>query len=221
MLATNPPWRQNFIDQLNQQGLSPDAIFRLTAQDSARATAIAEQTGLLQTLVKNHEYERAYLAWVNFLPKAQLNQVGTIYDPGFANLPGPLPFNWQFTNDTTGSAEFRKPRGLTISYLGATQTTLATQILLLSPGRYRLSVVASGDDTYNQLGWMLSCTDGGNPLQTVQLTGLKTVLQRYSAAFEIPAANCGAQRLALTGSPGEFPRTAEAVVDTIQIEPAK
>lgn len=219
-LATNPVWRQDFLYAVNQQGMSPDAIFRLTAQNSAKASALVEQSALLQSLLKNHEYERAYLAWINFLPESSLSQVGAIYDPGFANLPGPAPFNWQFINSPDGSSEFRAPKGLTVSYLGAAPATLAQQTILLSPGRYRLSVIASGSDEYNQLAWTITCARGGDPVATTRLTKLSDGRQKYSTAFEIPASGCEAQQLALTGTPGEFPRTADAEIDAIQIEPA-
>jgi hypothetical protein len=220
MLATNPGWREDFLYAVNQQGMSPDTIFRLTAQNSAKASALFEQSALLQSLLKNHEYERAYLAWINFLPESSLNQVGVIYDTEFANLAGPAPFNWQLLSSPDGSAEFRAPKGLTASYLGAAPATLAQQTILLSPGRYRLSVVASGRDEYSQLAWAITCARGGEPVVTTRLIKLSDARQKYSTAFEIPASGCESQQLALTGTPGEFPRTADAEIDAIHIEPA-
>jgi len=220
MLATNPSWRQEFLYELNQQGVSTDAIFGLTAHNSAQAEVIFEQSSLLQTLLKNHEYERAYLAWINFLPQSALKQVGSIYDSGFANLPGPAPFNWQLISGPDGSAEFSRPKGLTVSYLGTTQTVLAQQTLLLPPGRYRFSAVASGRDEYNQLVWTITCASGSEPVQTTRLTNLAATRRKYSTVFEIPGAGCEAQQLALAGSPGEFPKTADATIETVLIEPA-
>ena len=219
MLATNPGWREDFLYALNQQGMPPDAIFRLTAQNSAKASALFEQSALLQSLLKSHEYERAYLAWINFLPETSLKQVGAIYDTEFANLAGPAPFNWQLLNSPDGSAEFRAPKGLTASYLGAAPATLAQQTILLSPGRYRLSVVASGRDEYSQLAWVITCARGGDPLVTTRLLKLSDARQKYSSIFQIPASDCEAQQLALTGTPGEFPRTADAGIESIHIEP--
>ena len=219
MLATNPGWREDFLYALNQQGMSPDAIFRLTAQNSAKASTLFEQSALLQSLIKNHEYERAYLAWINFLPESSLKQVGSVYDPEFANLAGPAPFNWLLPSTPDGSAEFRAPKGLTASYLGAAPATLAQQTILLSPGRYALSVVASGTDEYNQLAWVITCAGGGAPVVTTRLLKLSDGRQKYSAIFQIPTSGCEAQQLALTGTPGEFPRTADAEIDAIRIEP--
>jgi hypothetical protein len=219
MLATNPGWREDFLYAVNQQGMPADAIFRLTAQNSAKASALFEQSALLQTLLKNHEYERAYLAWVNFLPEASLKQVGAIYDTEFANLAGPAPFNWQLLNSADGSAEFRLPKGLTASYLGAAPATLAQQTILLSPGRYRLSTIASAGDEYNQLAWVITCARGGDPVVTTRLLKLSDARQKYSSIFQIPASGCEAQQLALIGTPGEFPRTADAQIDAIHIEP--
>lgn len=219
MLATNPGWREDFLYALNQQGMSPDAIFRLTAQNSGKSSALFEQSALLQTLVKNHEYERAYLAWINFLPETSLKEVGSVYDPEFANLAGPAPFNWQLLSSPDGSAEFRAPKGLTASYLGAAPTTLAQQTILLSPGRYALSVVASGKDEYNQLAWVITCARGGDPVVTTRLLKLSDGRRKYSSIFQIPASGCEAQQLALTGTPGEFPRTADAEIDAVHIEP--
>ena len=218
MLATNPGWREDFLYAVNQQGMSPDAIFRLTAQNSAKTSALFEQSALLQSLLKNHEYERAYLAWINFLPEAALKQVGAVYDPEFANLAGPAPFNWQLLSSPDGSAEFHLPKGLTASYLGAAPATLAQQTILLSPGRYRLSVVASGRDEYNQLAWVITCARGGDPVVATRLLKLSDGRQKYSSVFQIPASGCEAQQLALTGTPGEFPRTADVEIGAIHIE---
>jgi len=220
-LATNPPWRASFLYALNQQGVSPDIIYRLTPQDSAKAQVLSEQSALLLSLVKNREYERAYLAWINFLPESSLKQLGPVYDPQFEQLPGPLPFNWQLTDGTEGSSEFGKPKGLNVSYLGGTAATLTEQTLLLSPGRYRLSVTAAGSDENNQLSWTITCPGSVTPLQSMKLTGLKDSPQRYATQFDIPAADCGAQRLALVGSPVEFPRTAGALIQSVTVEPVK
>ncbi|MEO9132643.1 MAG: hypothetical protein ABI240_15750, partial [Sphingomonas sp.] len=220
MLATNPGWRHDFLYAANQQGMSPDAIFQLTAQNSAKSSALFEQSALLQSLLKNHEYERAYLAWVNFLPESSLSQVGAVYDTQFSNLAGPAPFNWQLLSSSDGSAEFRTPNGLIASYLGAAPATLAQQTILLSPGRYKLSAIASGNDEYNQLTWSITCARGGDPVATMRLIKLSDGRQKYSSAFEIPESGCEAQQLALIGTPGEFPRTAEAEIDAIHIEPA-
>lgn len=220
-LATNPPWRSAFLFALNQRGVSPDVIYQLTPQNTAKSQVLFEQSALLQSLLKNREYERAYLAWINFLPESSLKQLGPVYDPQFQQLPGPLPFNWMVTDGTEGSSEFSKPKGLNVSYLGGTAATLTEQTLLLSPGRYRLSVTAAGSDENNQLSWTVTCPGAGEPLQSVKLTGLKDSPQRYTTQFDIPAADCGAQRLALVGAPVEFPRTASAMIDSVTVELVK
>jgi hypothetical protein len=220
-LATNPPWRSVFLYALNQRGVSPDVIYQLTPQNTAKSQVLFEQSALLQSLLKNHEYERAYLAWINFLPESSLKQLGPVYDPQFQQLPGPLPFNWQLTDGTEGSSEFGKPKGLNVSYLGGTAATLTEQTLLLAPGHYRLSVTAAGSDENNQLSWTVTCPGAGEPLQSLKLTGLKDSPQRYTTQFDIPAANCGAQRLALIGAPVEFPRTAGALIDSVTVELVK
>lgn len=220
-LASNPPWRAAFLYALNQQGVSPDVIYQLTPQDSAKSQVLFEQSALLQSLLKSKEYERAYLAWINFLPESSLKELGPVYDPRFEKMPGPLPFNWQLTDGTEGSSEIRAPRGLNVSYLGGNVAILAEQTLLLSPGPYRLSTIASGSDDNNQLAWTVTCPGSNEPLQSLKITGLKGDRQRFTMQFQIPAANCGAQRLALTGSPTEFPRTASALFDSVAIELVK
>ena len=179
-----------------------------------------EQSALLQSLLKNGEYERAYLAWINFLPEASLKKLGPVYDPQFDKLPGPLPFNWQVSDGGEGSSEFSKPHGLTVSYLGTGPAALTEQTLLLSPGRYRLSVVASGADENNQLAWTVTCAGAGE-LQKLPLSGLKDAPQRYTTQFDVPADKCGAQRLALMGSPTEFPRTGNALIESVAVELVK
>lgn len=219
-LSTNPWWRSSFLYALNQQGVSPDIIYRLTPQGS-KTQILGEQSGLLQSLLKNKEYERAYLAWINFLPPSSLKNLGPVYDPEFANLPGPLPFNWRLLDSPEGSSEFSKPKGLTISYLGAAPASLTEQTTLLAAGRYRISVIASGADDNDQLSWTVTCDGKGEPLVSLPITGLTGERKRYTAMFDVPASDCGAQRLALLGAPAEFPRTASAVIASVNIEPIK
>jgi hypothetical protein len=220
-LATNPLWRSAFLYALNRQGVSPAVVYRLTPQGSAKAQVLSEQGALLLTLLKNREYERAYLAWINFLPPASLSHVGPVFDPQFQNFVGPLPFNWQLTDTADGSSEFRKPSGLVVSYLGTAVAYLTQQATLLPPGRYRISTVATGADENDQLSWTVSCAGGSEPLQTLRLAKLQAGRQRYASVFSVPTQGCESQRLALMGSPSEFPRTADAAIEEIRIQPVK
>jgi hypothetical protein len=221
LMDGKPVWRLEFLNVLNQQRADPALIFRLTqgpGGDGSIPGKGDEQAALLTALVAKGDYERAYLAWINFLPSSALGSVSLVYDGAFEQQPGPPPFNWKLTSNENGSAEFSKPHGLRADFFGSSSATFAEQVLLLVPGSYRLALHASGsgDAAAGSLSWNLSCI-GGASIGKVELSNLGERTSKRALAFEIPTGDCKAQRLALVGDPAEFPAPVAATTSNISI----
>jgi hypothetical protein len=226
LVDTKPAWRIEFLKLLNHGRADPALIFRLTngpAGDVPAPDKLDEQGALLTALVAKGDYERAYLAWINFLPGTALADVAAVYDGGFRRLAGPPPFNWLLTSNENGSAEFSGARGLRVDFFGSSPATFATQVLLLQPGAYRLRVEASGsgNSAAGTLYWTVTCITGGDPIAKVSLAGLGDRPSVRGAAFTVPAADCKAQRLALSGEPAEFPAPINATTTDVSMNPVR
>jgi hypothetical protein len=123
---------------------------------------------------------------------------------------------------SAGVAERSPGRGLEISYYGRERAALASQLIVLGPGRYRLSFRAEGDATGqgSKLAWLVTCNTGaGAQLLEVPLQRVGAAPKAIAAAFTVPASGCPAQWLRLTGLPGEFPTGQTATISAVQIRP--
>jgi len=168
-------------------------------------------------LVGSGDFQRAYLAWINFLPENALSGIAFVYDGDFAGLPGPPPFNWRLFSEGSGNAEMvRKsnlPQGtaLEANYFSEQPATLAEQTIVLEPGSYvfSYSVTASRDgDIGGGLGWSLRCLDKQSR-ELLRSGLLPTQPTRVDVRFVVPA-GCVAQKLSLVGTSGDVPATIRA-----------
>jgi len=95
---------------------------------------------VVDTLVRAGDYAGARAAWARMAgPGAASGEL--LHDADFHDGGSPPPFNWQLTASTVGLAERQRGR-LHILFYGDEDGTLASQLLLLPPGSYRLSLCA-------------------------------------------------------------------------------
>ena len=81
-----------------------------------------------------------------------------LHDSDFRDAISPPPFNWQLTSSTVGLAERQRGGRLHILFYGDEDGTLASQLLLLPPGAYRLSMRLAGDPARaHALTWSIWC----------------------------------------------------------------
>lgn len=212
-LRTNPSWRGAFLAQA--RGAGERLAFRTLARPPAGASSYdqaQDRSSFLQRLVSAGDYERAYLAWVNFLPPGAAAQVSAIYDGSFRGLPGVAPFGWTLAGSEAATAEPRTDSSLPgrtaldVNFFGNDAATVATQTLFVQPGPYLFTMIGAADAGGafpGRLSWRLQCLPSGQviPLATMgQFTGRPFAVRR---PVDLPAAGCRAQQLSLTGDPGE------------------
>jgi len=135
-----------------------------------------------------------------------------LHDANFRDNRSPPPFNWQLTSSTVGLAE-RQGGRLHVLFYGGEDGTLASQLLLLPPGNYRLSMRLAGDPARaHALTWALWCDKAAQPLASVTLD----VAAARGWSFQVPA-GCPAQWLKLSGVSADVPQQIDVSIDGLTL----
>lgn len=164
------------------------------------------QERLIRSLVSAGSFAEAGSAWSRFSGGLAAGQA----DPEFQS--GRLaPFGWTFSSDSAGIAEAQGQGRLHLLYYGRSDKVLASQLLMLRPGRYRLSMqVTEAAPTTGSLGWSVRCVPSSAEAASLPLGRVRS--GALATAFVVPAAGCGAQWLELKGTAPEFAEQAEATI---------
>lgn len=165
---------------------------------------------LVASLVAAHQYDKARALWTQIAGTAPGNG---IFDPAFADLSAPPPFNWMLTSSAVGLAERRN--GLHVIFYGQEDGPLASQLLLLAPGTYRIAMPVTGDTGHaRSLVWTLACANSSTPFS-------RFVLDPAAAArgwtFSVPT-GCPAQKLVLSGSSADMPQQVDVTIARLRLE---
>ena len=171
------------------------------------------QGRLLGSLVVAGDYAAADTVW------RRINGIrdrGLLYDPQFRDRSAAPPFNWQLTSGSGGVAEASGSGGLDVIYYGREDITLATQLIRLAPGTYRLAMRVEAPVSATGLEWSLSCAAGDSkPFFQLPLDNSKQNV--LSGTFAIPAGNCPVQWIALRGKPREVSETAQVTISSLAL----
>jgi hypothetical protein len=168
---------------------------------------------LLRSLIAAGQYGKSQQVWARLAHVAPVSS--SIFDAGFAGSDAPAPFNWTLTSSTVGLAE-RQPGGrLHVIYYGQDDGLLASQLLLLKPGRYRLAMGISGESSRaGGLSWKLTCADSKAQLFSLALSALKG--PGSGVTFDVPA-DCAAQSLELAGSAPELAQQVDVTISGLSL----
>lgn len=216
------PLMAHVLDRLVQNGADPDLVLRLAARQQPRPDQGEQwQARLLHSMVERGQIDRARAVWRRF---ARVENVSAplIYDAEFRGQRGLVPFNWDLMASAVGSAERVSGPALEATFFGRQSGILARQLLTLSPGRYRLSMVAEGsaNGQGSQLVWSLTCQPGGSALLELPVTDVSYAPKTLSGEFTVPAGGCPGQWLQLSGIAAEFPTTQSARISGLTLQRA-
>jgi hypothetical protein len=142
---------------------------------------------LLTNLVASGDYGHARAIWSSV--GAGHRSAGLIYDAGFSEPQAPPPFNWSFASASVGLAE-RQPGGkLHVIFYGNEDGPLASQLLLLSPGTYRLQMQIVGAAVHPEtLHWSVRCDKSSEAFANdLHLQPVRPWAQQQQLAGERPA----------------------------------
>jgi hypothetical protein len=170
---------------------------------------------ILTTLTAAGDYTRAREIWAS-ASRARTEPGSWIYDGSFSDPKAPPPFNWTLTSSTLGLAEREAGGRLHIVYYGHDDGFLATQLLVLTPGTYRLFMELLGEPSRARLlNWSLWCDKASVPVGSITLDAAAAKGWR----FEVPK-GCAAQWLKLGGSAAEISQPSDVTISGLKLERA-
>lgn len=169
---------------------------------------------LLDSLTRAGQYGQARAIWA----RATGVKAGpSLYDAAFRDKSAPPPFNWSLTSSAVGLAERQAGGRLHVLFYGQDDGILATQLLLLKPGTYRLSMQLLGDATRARaLNWSIWCDKVPEPIASVTLDAAAA----RGWQFAVPQ-GCAAQWLRLSGAAGELPQQVDATIAGLKLDKAR
>lgn len=202
--ARNPRIEAGIMNELALDPANADLVLSL----ASGPTEPDWRPRLIAALAQDGQFARARLLWAQFFG---VRPGAGLFNPAFAKIPAPAPFNWDFPQTTEGVAEPDGKGGLSVLFYGRANVVLASQLLLLAPGPYRLSASAEGSDAAG-LRWVVRCADPQRDLLVLNLRR-----GPVSGAFAVPA-DCRAQWLELRGVASESPRTTEVKIRGLRLD---
>ncbi|MDQ4086642.1 MAG: hypothetical protein M3177_01290 [Pseudomonadota bacterium] len=221
-MRSDPELRRRVLEQLARQGADPEVILSLAGGlDPVPAGAEPPQWQrlLIDGMVERGEVAEAHRVWLRLMRIDPAAARGGIYDRDFAGLPGSPPFNWLLE---TGSNGFAEPSdgGLQVQFDARADARLASQLLVLPPGDYRLSFTAEGEASgeNGRLSWTVACQPGGRPIVVAEIVGVDGSEKPFRGTFTVPPSRCPGQWLRLVGEDAEFPDDQQVTIRQLRIE---
>ena len=166
------------------------------------------QSKLLDALINAGSYREAYSFWKRFT--ATDGKDSSLSDFSGSDRG---PFGWTLASGPSGVAEPLGDEGLRVLFYGRDDALMASRILMLQPGHYRLSMRLGGMQTAKAMAWVVRCLPSSAELARVKLAGSGLIL----GSFNVPSGGCEAQRLDLVGSAPELPAQAEVTITALDI----
>ena len=209
-LASEPAWRSKFFVSLPAQArnVNTPLSVMMALKDAGKPIRDEEFAPYLNFLIGTDRIDHAYNAWLRFLPNARLERLGLLANASFETKPSGLPFDWEIGAGVNVMSEI-VPLGKTgagnalrIRFSdGRVRFPEISQILLLSPGRYRLEGKLRGAITGKRgLRWQLRCATGEHRVlgETDMLLGELLQWRIFSFEADVPPyAECRGETLRL------------------------
>lgn len=229
LVAKKPPWRQAFLNGLidaptprNQQLL---ATLGVNLQRTDGPLSDNELVQVYDSLLRSRQ--EGLLALVREQtgrPAAGLLLVNGEFDP----LSNPAPFEWILKSSVGIVPEVMPDRGRTgqsalrVEYDGFSRGEVASQLLQLAPGRYRLTgeVRSEVGAATERLRWSASCYGTGEILGGTFANTAQggADWQAFSLAFDVPQRSCRIQRLTLEAAPSDHRSTVIGWYDALSVK---
>lgn len=218
-LAEAPGWRADFLRALAARGDETGASIMYGALAAGRTPpSPQEYAPFIDRLVSEGRYREALNAWIGIARRA----VAGVGDPrgpdpwdgNFARESDGTAFTWSAAEGVGAASEVLRSedgstgRILKVNYDGFSSPALPAQLLVLTPGRYRLAWRERIDPAAAaKLYWRLRCADSGRVVSRASLpshvAGDRVVWREVEMDLDASATGCAAQWLELIASPGD------------------
>jgi hypothetical protein len=207
----------------SEQGLQ-DQVLAVLARDGRNADAVLALADpahrrpdspwlptLLQSLVANGDYTRARAIWSSVGGGRADGEL--LYDTSFSSPGPPPPFNWALTSSTVGLAERQPGKRLHAIFYGNDDGVLASELILLPPGAYRLAMQIVGGPVHAEaLRWSVRCATSPDAIAAIAVDQAAM----HGWTFEVPA-NCPAQWLELSGRSGDIAQQSDVTITGLKL----
>ena len=209
-LVNEPGWRTDFFQALPGKTKNPETppVLMTALQELGKPVAQKELEPYLNFLISKGRMELAYNTWLQFLPKADVENIGLLTNASFEREPSGLAFDWRLGKGKNALAEII-PSGkdgphhaLHITFTdGRVQFPEISQSIVLKPGRYHFEGQLRGTiDGKRGLRWRLRCLSGSKRVlsETEMLMGQWQHWRVFRLEAEVPnLADCRGQELRL------------------------
>ncbi|WP_298674241.1 hypothetical protein [uncultured Sphingomonas sp.] len=190
-----PPWTQSYYDALLQTGRDWRALASVTRGLVAAKVPLAGDAvdQAIRTVAEAGHPAEAYGI---YLAKTGSAEQQALRNGNFTSTEGTSPFDWNLTQEAGRQAVIADGQ-LRIDVARDTNGSVVSQLLILSPGRYRFRAKLDQDgDPGNALPyWRISCFPGS--AEAGRMEARMVDAQRgWSGEFVVPP-DCKAQELAL------------------------
>jgi hypothetical protein len=178
----------------------------ITPKDSKNPPSKAALRPYINRLVRDGRYKQAYQIWSDSLPAAARPDRRYPYNRDFKLAVDGMAFNWLLSPETGADIRIAQVEGgrqlaLKVEFSGArVQFANVQQMMLLPPGRYRLSGRVKAEDLRSPRGlwWHVFCaTETRIGLGHTDLVSGNLPWTEFGVDFEVPADGCEAQWLQL------------------------
>jgi hypothetical protein len=215
LFRTNPMLADEALAALASNAGTVPALLAL-ADPREKSASASWLPPLLNTLTAAGKYDEARAIWGR-MSGAQLTPGRLIYDTAFRDRTSPPPFNWTLASSTVGLAERQAGGRLHVLFYGQEDGFLASELVVLPPGAYRLSMQLLGDPSRaHGLNWSIWCDKAAEPIASVTLDAAAA----RGWQFEVPS-GCPAQWLKLSGVSGDLPQQTDITIGSLKLEKAK
>lgn len=208
ILGVAPAWRQAFFHFLDDHEKESAVLASVLSalRGTPRPPTQIEVDGCITSLVRNKKFELAYYTWLQFLPAVKLKEAKLLFNSDFRFEPTPSPFDWSMRQGDGVVAEITTERAqqerkvLSIDFGGGgVSFRPITQTIILTPGRYYVSVRAKGLLNGSRgLQWQVACIVPLRKVigETPMLLGAHPQWDVLSSRFEVRR-ECKAQTISL------------------------
>ncbi|MEJ8572810.1 hypothetical protein [Microbaculum marinum] len=209
LLGENPPWRSSFLQEFARGSPDPGAAWAILhgLAQGPRPPSTDEIRLYFDRLVNAGQYEQAYFDWLRLIPPDRRRPLDYLYNGDFEFQFDGSPFDWTVMpirgteTSVVAVQDDGKGQALRIEYAGTrVPYEHVRKVLMLPPGRYRLSGRVRAQDLRNERGlsWQISCAGGDRAdlLETERISGTRP-WSGFQDTFEVPKTGCPVQRLRL------------------------
>jgi hypothetical protein len=233
-LSASPWWRDSFLRGLADQPTTAGTRAVLSALAAGPAPpSPSEYVPFINRLAASGDYGEALDAWRAIARRGDPDEA-YLRDGGFSQVSDGAPFGWRPANGVGVSSEVGAApddpsrRVLRVDYDGFSRPTLPAQLLVLPPGRFRVTWrerSQGGGDTI-QLAWRIRCSDAAGATLAQADEGASGGVGQEPGQWRpmamdvvVPAGGCPAQWLELAASPGERRNSVTAWYGQFRVTP--